>query len=67
MMIRFYSGISPKVKLYIPIVAGILFAFTAITIYSVNKQQGNVMRALEKNLTLEVTTIKKMLEREYSG
>lgn len=65
-MRRFYSKISPKIKLYIPIVAGILFAFTAITIYSVNKQRSNVMRSLERNLTLEVATIKKMLEREYA-
>ena len=65
-MLRFYSGISPKIKLYIPIVAGILFAFTAITIYSVNKQRTNVIRSLERNLTLEVATIKKMLEREYA-
>jgi methyl-accepting chemotaxis protein len=65
-MKRFYSGISPKIKLYIPIVAGIIFAFSIITIYSVNKQRSNVIRSLEKNLALEVTTLKKMFEREYA-
>ena len=30
-MKRFYSGISPKIKLYIPIVTGIIIAIAAIT------------------------------------
>ncbi len=65
-MKRFYSGISPKIKLYIPIVTGIIIAIAAITVYSVNKQRNNVIRSLEKNLVLEVTTLKKMFEREYA-
>ena len=66
MMKRFYSGISPKIKLYIPIVTGIIIAIAAITVYSVNKQRNNVIRSLGKNLVLEVTTLKKMFEREYA-
>jgi methyl-accepting chemotaxis protein len=65
-MKRFYSGISPKIKLYIPVVAGIIIAISAITVYSVNKQRNNVIRSLERNLTLEVNTLKKMFEREYA-
>ncbi len=65
-MRRIYSRIPPKVRLYIPIVTGIIIAISAITVYSVNKQRNNVIRSLERNLSLEVATLKKMFEREYA-
>jgi PAS domain S-box-containing protein len=65
-MKKFYSRISPKIKLYIPLVAGIIVAISVITIYSVNRQQSHVYRSLERNLVLEVSTLKKMFEREYA-
>jgi PAS domain S-box-containing protein len=43
-----------------------MLAISVITIYSVNKQQSHVYRSLERNLVLEVSTLKKMFEREYT-
>lgn len=63
-MIRKYSQLSPKLKLYIPILLGIIIAVMVISVYSVNKLQNNIYSSIERNLTMEVNTIIKMFERE---
>ena len=63
-MIRKYSQLSPKLKLYIPILLGIIIAVLVISTYSVNKLQNNIYVSIERNLKMEVNTIKKMFERE---
>ncbi len=56
--------LSPKLKLYLPIVPGIAIAVVITSIYSVNKLKNNIYLSVERNLTTEVNTINKMLERE---
>lgn len=63
-MIRFYSQLSPKLKLYFPILFGIIIAVVIISVYSVNKLQNNIYRSIERNLSMEVNTLVKMFERE---
>lgn len=63
-MIRKYSKLSPKLKLYIPILLGIITAVLVISVYSVNKLQNNIYGSIERNLKMEVNTIIKMFERE---
>ena len=63
-MFRFYRKLSPKLRLYIPILLGIILAVVFISVYSVNKLKSNIYRSVERNLTMEVATIKKMFERE---
>ena len=63
-MIPFYSKLSPKLKLYIPIILGVILAVSIISVYSVNKLQKNIYSSIERNLTMEVNTIKIMFERE---
>lgn len=65
-MQKFYSSLSPKLKLYLPIVAGIIIAVFIVSVYSVYKLKNNSVRSLERYLTLEVNTLKKMFEREYT-
>ncbi len=63
-MILKYSQLSPKLKLYIPILLGIVIAVLIISIYSVHKLQNNIYSSIERNLSMEVSTIIKMFERE---
>ena len=63
-MRHFYSQLSPKLKLYIPIIFGIILAVTIISVYSVNRMKTNIYNSIERNLVMEVNTIKIMFERE---
>jgi PAS domain S-box-containing protein len=55
---------SPKIKLFVQIIAGVILAIALITIYSTHKLRQNIYNSVERNLTLEVQTISKMFERE---
>ena len=56
--------LSPKFRLYLPIVVGMVISVLLITIYSVNKLNENINRSIERNLQTEVQTLIKMFERE---
>jgi len=55
---------SPKFRLFVQIISGIIIAIALITIYSVNKLRSSIYEAVERNLTLEVQTLTRMFERE---
>lgn len=57
---------SPKLKFFLPIVAGIVLSVSIITLYSISRARQNIYDSLERNLTVEVQTIRKMLEREQA-
>lgn len=59
-----FSQGSPKFRLYLPIVTGIVFSVVIITVFSVNKTKKNIYQSVERNLTTEVQTIMRMFERE---
>ncbi len=56
--------LSPKLRLYLPIVIGMVISVLLITIYSVNKLKENISHSIERNLQTEVQTLIKMFERE---
>ena len=64
-MARLFSNIPPKLRLYLPILAGIIISISIITIFSVIKLKTTVYSSVERNLILEVKTLEKMLEREH--
>ncbi len=63
-MSGFIKHIPPKLRLYLPILAGIIISISLITIYSVAKLRSTIYSDVERNLFLEVQTLEKMLERE---
>jgi len=63
-MKQLYLRLSPKLKLYFPILFGIILAVTIISTYSTRKLQKNLYSGIERNLAMEVNTIKIMFERE---
>ncbi len=60
------SGLSLRLRLFLPVSLLITGVVVFITIWFVNKSVNNHMKQLEKNLILEVETIKQMFEREAS-
>jgi PAS domain S-box-containing protein len=65
-MLKYYKSLPPKLKLSLPIVGGIIISVVIITILSVNNLQNTIYSTIERNLTTEVKTLKKMFEREYA-
>ncbi|MBN2174448.1 MAG: Cache 3/Cache 2 fusion domain-containing protein [Bacteroidales bacterium] len=63
-MFKEKKWLSPKFRLYLPIITGIVVAISAVTLFSVNNLKKNINDSLERHLTLEVQTLKKMFERE---
>jgi methyl-accepting chemotaxis protein len=64
-MAWFLKHLHPKFRLYLPILLGIVFAISLITIYSVYKLKTNVYQSVERNLIGQVQSIVKMFEREH--
>jgi len=63
-MSGFVKHISPKFRLYLPILAGIIISISLITIYSVHKLRTTIYSDIERNLIQQVQSIEKMFERE---
>ncbi len=61
---RLFSKLPPKFRLSLPIVTGIVVSVVLITVFSVHKTRKNIYQSVERNLVLEVETIKRMFERE---
>lgn len=57
---------SPKLRFFLPIAAGIILSVAIITWYSISRARKNIYDSLERNLTVEVQTLRKMLEREQT-
>jgi PAS domain S-box-containing protein len=53
-----------KVKVFVPILAGIVFSISLISLQSVKSSRDALYRSLGQDLQLEVQTISKMFERE---
>ncbi|HPE56023.1 MAG TPA: Cache 3/Cache 2 fusion domain-containing protein [Bacteroidales bacterium] len=64
-MSRNLNNLSPKLRLYLPILFGIIISIGLVTGYSVHKLRQNIESSIERNLSLEVQTISKMFEREH--
>lgn len=64
-MIWFLKHLHPKFRLYLPILLGIVFAISLITVYSVYKLKTNLYQSVERNLIGQVQSIVKMFEREH--
>jgi PAS domain S-box-containing protein len=56
--------ISIKIKVILPVLVGIVLAFSITTIFSINNSKKHIKKSIEKYLVLEVETIVKMFERE---
>ncbi len=65
-MKRISRNLSVKLNLFIPILLGIIISVTVITFFSIQKSQQNIYHSIERDLSLEVKTIIKMFEREYT-
>ncbi|MCD4773697.1 MAG: Cache 3/Cache 2 fusion domain-containing protein, partial [Bacteroidales bacterium] len=65
-MKRISRNLSVKLNLFIPILLGIIISVTVITFFSIRKSQQNIYQSIERDLSLEVKTIIKMFEREYT-
>jgi PAS domain S-box-containing protein len=63
-MAKLFQNIPPKLRLYLPIMLGIILSISLITVYSVSKLKSNMHAAVERNLSQQVETLKKMFERE---
>ncbi len=63
-MKKILSKLSPKFRLYLPIVSGIIISVVIISAYSVNRTKSNIIDSIERNLTTQVKTIHRMFERE---
>ncbi|MEZ5083121.1 MAG: Cache 3/Cache 2 fusion domain-containing protein [Bacteroidales bacterium] len=63
-MKQIFAKLPPKLRLYLPIVIGIVIAELVITTYSVNNIRKNIYRSIERNLVTEVQSLKGMFERE---
>ncbi len=57
---------SPKLRIYLPMVIGIILSVIIVSIYSVNKVKKNINTSIKQNLTSQVKTIHTMFEREYA-
>lgn len=55
-----------KMKISIPFIIGIVTAVAVITVNSVNKTKKGVYSSLERDLSLELVTIKKCLKENIS-
>ncbi|MCK5822866.1 MAG: Cache 3/Cache 2 fusion domain-containing protein, partial [Bacteroidales bacterium] len=61
---NWFSNLSIKFKLLLPIVTGIIISIIITNYFSINKTKYAIDKIIERDLTLEVKTIKKMFERE---
>ena len=59
-----FSNLSIKFKLLLPIVTGIIVSIIITNYFSINKTKYAIDRISERNLKLEVKTLQKMFERE---
>lgn len=60
----FFSNISYKFKVIIPLIISIVLSIVVVTLFSVQKSRENIRKSMENYLSLEVQTVKKMFERE---
>ena len=59
-----FSNLSIKFKLLLPIVIGIIVSIIITNYFSISKTESAIDKIIERDLALEVKTIKKMFERE---
>ncbi|MBE9468712.1 MAG: Cache 3/Cache 2 fusion domain-containing protein [Bacteroidetes bacterium] len=61
---NWFSNLSIKLKLLFPIIIGIIVSIIITNYFSIDKTKYAIDKIIERDLTLEVKTIKKMFERE---
>ena len=59
-------NLPPKLRIFLPIFAGIIISIVAITILSINTAKDTLYASIRENLQLEVHNLMKMFEREYA-
>ncbi len=65
-MKRWFRRLSLKLKLFSPVYLGIILSISIITAFSISKSSRNIHESVERNLTMEVHTLMKMMEREHA-
>lgn len=65
-MKRWFKRLSLKLKLFSPVYLGIILSISIITAFSISKSSRNIHESVERNLTMEVHTLMKMMEREHA-
>ncbi len=65
-MVNRFTGLFVKLKLFFPILLGIIIAVTILTWVSIHMSTNEIQGIVENNLQMQVKTITRMFERERS-
>lgn len=60
-----FNQFPTKIRIFIPVLMIIVFAISVITFYSISISRKNLYEMMENYLQIEVSSLKKMFEREY--
>lgn len=65
-MQRYFEHISLKLRLFYPILIGIIMAIFVVTVFTIQKSNEIIIKTSEEKLVSEVKSIRRMFEREHA-